>query len=126
MALIVLTPRLHLNGTWQGLIGASALIGLFLSSFIMGQVSDRIGRQKIFLFNFALITAASLCQLFARTATDLFIIRLIIGFGLGGDYSVGVTLLSEVVPHSRVSDRDTGVAPLVTEDGSPRRGASGR
>lgn len=98
LALTLLTPQLHLNSIMVGLIGSSALIGLFLGSLILGWISDYIGRQKIFLFSFLVITIASFLQLFAQEAWQLVILRIIIGFGLGGDYSVGHTMLAEFSP----------------------------
>lgn len=97
-AMIQLTPLMHLTPLQEGLIGGSALLGLFLGSLILGWVSDHIGRQKIFTFSFVLITLASFLQFFATSAEQLFFLRMLIGFGLGGDYSVGHTLLAEFAP----------------------------
>lgn len=97
-AMIQLTPLLHLTPLQEGLIGGSALLGLFLGSLILGWVSDHIGRQKIFTFSFVLITLASFLQFFATSLEQLFLLRMLIGFGLGGDYSVGHTLLAEFAP----------------------------
>lgn len=97
-ALPVLTDTMHLSGVWQGLLGASALIGLFFGSILLGRLADRIGRQKLYVANFILITAASAAQLWAHDPTTLFVLRLLIGFGLGADYAVGPTLLSEFAP----------------------------
>ena len=36
VALVQITPQLNLNGTEQGLVGASALIGIFLGAFVGG------------------------------------------------------------------------------------------
>lgn len=97
-ALTLLTPQMHLNAFWLGLIGSSALIGLFLGSLVLGWVSDIIGRQKIFVLSFVLITIASLLQFFVDNPSQLFILRLLIGIGIGGDYSVGHTMLAEFAP----------------------------
>lgn len=97
-AMIQLTPLMHLTPLEEGLIGGSALLGLFFGSLILGWVSDHIGRQKIFTFSFALITLASFLQFFATSPEQLFFLRMLIGFGLGGDYSVGHTLLAEFSP----------------------------
>jgi putative MFS transporter len=94
----VLTTSMHLNGVWQGLLGSSALIGLFFGSVILGRVADAIGRQKLYLYNFILITLASAGQLWAHGPWSLFVLRLLIGFGLGADYAVGPTLLAEFSP----------------------------
>jgi putative MFS transporter len=94
----VLDTSMHLNGVWQGLLGSSALIGLLFGSVILGRVADAIGRQKLYLYNFVLITLASAGQLWAHGPWSLFILRLLIGFGLGADYAVGPTLLAEFSP----------------------------
>jgi putative MFS transporter len=98
MALSLLGPQMHLNAVWEGLIGSSALIGLFFGSLLLGGLSDKIGRQKIFLTNFLIITVASALQFFVNDPVTLFILRILIGFALGGDYAVGSTLLAEFAP----------------------------
>ncbi|PFM99749.1 MFS transporter [Bacillus cereus] len=98
VALTVFGPQMELNAMWTGLIGSSALIGLFAGSLVLGRLSDRIGRQRIFLVNFLLITIATILQFFVSGPAELFVLRLLIGFGLGGDYAVGSTLLAEFSP----------------------------
>ncbi|MEA1064164.1 MFS transporter [Erwinia sp. HR93] len=97
-AMISLQPQMQLTPIQEGLIGSSALFGLFLGSLILGWISDRIGRQRIFTFSFMLITLASFLQFFVVSPEQLILLRILIGFGLGGDYSVGHTLLAEFSP----------------------------
>lgn len=97
-AIIQLTPAMHLSPFMAGMVGGAALLGLFIGSLILGWVSDHIGRQKIFNFSFVLITIASFLQFFATTPEQLIGLRILIGIGLGGDYSVGHTLLAEFSP----------------------------
>jgi putative MFS transporter len=98
MALSLLSPQMKLNPMWDGLIGSSALIGLFFGSLLLGGLSDKIGRQKIFLTNFLIISVASALQFFVKDPVTLFSLRILIGFALGGDYAVGSTLLAEFAP----------------------------
>ncbi|WP_426807804.1 MFS transporter [Pseudomonas sp. WOUb67] len=98
IAFTLINPQMQLSPFWQGLIGSSALIGLFLGSLFFGWISDRVGRQKIFLVSFVLITVASAMQFFVESALQLFICRVLIGIGLGGDYSVGHAMLAEFSP----------------------------
>ncbi|MBC3219509.1 MFS transporter [Serratia fonticola] len=97
-ALAQLKPQMGLTPFWEGMIGSSALIGLFLGSLVLGWVSDHIGRQKIFSFSFVIITLASVMQFFATTPEQLFWLRVLVGIGLGGDYAVGHTMLAEFAP----------------------------
>lgn len=98
MALVLMQQQIFLSPQWMGLLGASALIGLFFGSIVLGGISGKIGRQKIFLVNFIMITVCSALQFFANDPLSLFILRVAIGFGLGGDYAVGVALLAEFAP----------------------------
>ncbi|WP_083520986.1 MFS transporter [Alicyclobacillus kakegawensis] len=98
MALSLIGPQMHLGPVWQGLLGSSALIGLFFGSLLLGWLSDHIGRQKIYLTNFVIVTVASALQFFVHDPVTLFILRILIGLALGGDYAVGSTLLAEFAP----------------------------
>ena len=93
-----LTPAMQLDSFWQGVIGSSTLLGLFLGSLASGIVSDRIGRQRIFNYSFILIAAGSLLQFFMDTPLTLALCRALIGIGIGGDYSVGHAILAEFCP----------------------------
>lgn len=101
IAITLLSPQMQLDAFWQGLIGASALIGLFLGSLFFGWLSDKVGRQKIFLVSFLLITVASVMQFFVESAAALLFCRILIGIGLGGDYSVGHAMLAEFAPRKQ-------------------------
>ncbi|MHA7844651.1 MFS transporter [Serratia sp. D1N4] len=97
-ALAQIKPQMGLTPFWEGMLGSSALIGLFIGSLVLGWISDYIGRQKIFSFSFVVITIASALQFFATTPEQLFLLRVMVGIGLGGDFSVGHTMLAEFSP----------------------------
>ena len=98
LALTAITPALGLSTLWVSLIASSALIGLFFGSFFLGWAANKIGRSKIFMLNFVVICICTFMQFFVQSALMLFILRLLIGIGLGGDYSVGHTMLAEYLP----------------------------
>jgi putative MFS transporter len=98
IAFTLLTPAMALDSFWQGVIGSSVLLGLFFGSMLAGVISDRFGRQKIFLFSFVIIVLGSFLQYFAMTPLTLALCRVFIGIGIGGDYSVGHALLAEFCP----------------------------
>lgn len=52
-AIIQLTPAMQLTPFMAGMIGGSALLGLFLGSLVLGWISDHIGRQNLHLQLFA-------------------------------------------------------------------------
>ena len=82
-----------------GMIGGAALLGLFIGSLISGWVSDHIGRQKIFTLSFVPDYRRLFLQFLPPRLEQLIGLRILIGIGLGGDYSVGqATLLAEFAP----------------------------
>src|SRR5579875_2357121 len=97
IALTQITPQLHLNAMWSGLIGASALIGIFIGGF-MGYFTDKFGRQLMYTLDFILLIVASILQFFVQTGWELFLIRLILGISVGADYPIATSLLAEFSP----------------------------
>lgn len=93
-ALAALGRQMPIDAFWMGMIGSSALIGIFLGSLVFGWLSDRMGRQKIFLTSFVIITAAAFAQFFVTSPLELCVLRVLIGFGMGGDFTVGHAILA--------------------------------
>jgi MFS transporter, putative metabolite transport protein len=97
-ALASLNRQIPLDTFWTGMIGSAALIGIFLGSIVFGRLSDRLGRQSIFLFSFLIITIAAFAQFYVTSAPMLCLLRILIGVGMGGDFAVGHTFLAEFSP----------------------------
>lgn len=97
-ALASLNRQMPLDAFWMGMIGSSALMGIFVGSLVFGWLSDRLGRQKIFLLSFLIITAAAFAQFYVRSPAELCLLRVLIGFGMGGDFAVGHAILAEFSP----------------------------
>lgn len=97
-ALASLNRQMPLDAFWMGMIGSSALMGIFLGSLVFGWLSDKMGRQKIFLLSFLIITAAAFAQFHVTSPLELCVLRVLIGFGMGGDFAVGHAILAEFSP----------------------------
>lgn len=97
IALTQITPQLHLNAMWSGLIGASALMGIFIGG-LLGYVTDRFGRQLMYTIDFVLLIAASILQFFVHNAWELFVLRVVLGIAVGADYPIATSLLTEFAP----------------------------
>ncbi|MGN0704454.1 MAG: MFS transporter [Lentihominibacter sp.] len=97
-ALLLIVPYMDMSSSWQGLIGSSPLIGVFIGSLIFGVLSDKIGRQRIYTLNFVVVVIASILQFFVNTPAPLFILRLILGIAIGAEYAIGPALIAEFTP----------------------------
>lgn len=98
VAMVQVTPQLHLSDSAQGLIGASALIGIFLGAFAGGYLTDKFGRQVLYTIDLTAIIACSVAQFWATDPVWLFILRLLIGMAVGADYPIATSLLAEFTP----------------------------
>ncbi|RZQ60765.1 MFS transporter [Amycolatopsis suaedae] len=101
-ALPAITTDLAMSEWTAGLIGASALIGIFVGGPLFGWFADRYGRRIVFLTDMVLFLVGSIAQFFVADAWQLFVIRLLMGIAIGGEYAIGAPLLSEYAPrHNR-------------------------
>jgi MFS transporter, putative metabolite transport protein len=98
VALIQATPQLKLNSFWEGMIGASALIGIFFGGFVGGWLADKLGRQTLYTLDLLAMILCSIAQYWAGSAPMLFICRLLIGAAVGADYPIATALLTEFTP----------------------------
>lgn len=98
VALLYIIPAMDMSASWQGLIGSSPLIGVFIGSLFFGKLSDTYGRQNIYKYNFIVLVIASVLQFFVNTAMPLFILRLILGIVIGAEYAIGPAIITEFVP----------------------------
>lgn len=81
-----------------GMIGSIGLVGMAVGAIISGTWAERIGRKKVFTITVLLYSIATgLCAL-AWDYNSLLVFRFLVGFGLGGELPVAVTLISEYVP----------------------------
>ncbi|MDP4127840.1 MAG: MFS transporter, partial [Bacillota bacterium] len=94
----VLMKEWHLSPEQVGNIGSIGLLGMAIGAIIAGMIADKIGRKKVFAFTLLTYSVATgLCGL-SWNLTSLLVFRFIVGFGLGGQLPVAVTLVSEFSP----------------------------
>ncbi|MEU9335996.1 MFS transporter [Streptomyces sp. NPDC048290] len=98
MAMAALTVDLELSTLMEGLVGASPLIGIFIGGPLFGRLADRFGRRPVFLVDMMIFLIGSIVQFFVTDGTQLFLIRLLMGVAIGGEYAIGAPLLSEYAP----------------------------
>ena len=98
IALVQIIPQWHMNAWWNGLIGASALVGVFIGGLIFGNITDKIGRKLMYTVDLVAIVVFSIAQFWVQEPWQLFILRLLIGIAVGADYPIATALVAEFVP----------------------------
>ncbi|MFF5250907.1 MFS transporter [Streptomyces leeuwenhoekii] len=94
----VLQEDFAFNGTTLKLVLASAFIGQFFGSVVLGRVADRYGRRRAFLINLALYSGFSLLGAFSPNAAWLIVTRFFAGVGIGAEQSLSDCYLADVLP----------------------------
>lgn len=97
-AMSLIKADLGLSSWQEGLLGAAALIGIFFGSPLFGRLTDRFGRKPMFTVDIFVFVVGSVLQMVAHDWETLFLVRLLMGIAIGGEYSVGGPLLSEFSP----------------------------
>lgn len=93
-----LKTEYHLGGTTLSLLMASSFIGMFIGAAAFGRIADRIGRRRAFLLNLVWFSVCSLLAAIAPTPALLVVARFLAGIGIGAEYPVADSYLSDVLP----------------------------
>ncbi|MFK0091943.1 MFS transporter [Pseudomonas sp. NPDC090592] len=112
VVMLQMSSTLQLDSFWEGMIAASALIGIFFGGFIGGWLTNIIGRKRIFFVGPVIFIAASLCHLWTDSIVAVFVLRLLIGVAVGIEYPVATSLLVEFLPRKCRGPRLAALALL--------------
>jgi len=95
-----LSADLGLTRAEGGLLGSVMLIAAAVGGVVMGRVADRFGRTRALMISVALYSVFTFLCAFADTLTHFVVLRMFLGFGMGGVWSSGAALVSETWPSS--------------------------
>ena len=94
----MLAKAWSLTTAQMGLIGSMGLVGMAIGAVFAGELADRFGRKHMFMATLVLYSGATgLCSI-AWNFESLLFFRFLVGFGLGGQLPVAVTLVTEFSP----------------------------
>uniref|UniRef100_UPI001F057A2E MFS transporter n=1 Tax=Burkholderia sp. LMG 13014 TaxID=2709306 RepID=UPI001F057A2E len=81
-----------------GLVASASFFGMVLGAAVAGLLADRFGRRPVFQWSMVLWGAASYLCSTAQSVDALIVYRVLLGIGMGMEFPVAQTLLSEFVP----------------------------
>lgn len=77
------------------------MAGMLIGGIVWGVLGDKKGRLSILFMTILLYSLANIANGFVTTVGQYAWLRLIAGFGLSGEFGLGVTLVSEVMSKER-------------------------
>jgi MFS family permease len=94
--------QLHLKSLQASALTGASFFGAAVGAILFGAIADRIGRKPMYGIDLGLIFIGAFSQLFATNFLALFLSRLVLGFGIGGDLVMSPVIMAE---NSNMKDR---------------------
>jgi putative MFS transporter len=98
VAMPLVIPEFHIEPDVVGLIAASLVFGAVIGAGVGGPMADRLGRKKLMLADMLIIGVGASTSALAKGPAMLFIGQLLVGAGIGIDFPVSSSYISEVSP----------------------------
>jgi putative MFS transporter len=98
VAMPLVIAEFHIQPDVVGVIGASLVFGAVIGAGVGGPMADHLGRKKLMLADMIIIGAGASISALARGPAMLFIGQLLVGTGIGIDFPVSSSYVSEILP----------------------------
>ncbi|MCM3444268.1 MFS transporter [Metabacillus halosaccharovorans] len=93
---------------------------LAIFSILGGFLSDKVGRQKPFIYSSALVTAIGIIGFgFSPSITISYIAAAVISMGFGMFLAVDIALMTRVLPNKEDAGKDMGIVNIANDIGAP-------
>ena len=90
-----------LSSAQAGLLASSSFFGMVLGASLSGMLADRFGRKPVFQWSIVLWGVASYLCSTAQTVETLTLFRILLGIGMGMEFPIAQSMLSELIPAQR-------------------------
>ncbi len=95
VVMALLKPMWHVGKVEEGLVESTALLAAAIGALLFGRVADMVGRKRIYGVEVLVLAAGAIACAFSPNIWWLIGFRFILGIGIGGDYPVSATIMSE-------------------------------
>ncbi|WP_248800333.1 MFS transporter [Pseudomonas sp. MWU13-2105] len=90
-----------LSSAQAGLLASSSFFGMVVGASLSGLLADRFGRKPVFQWSIVLWGLASYLCSTTQTVESLTLFRILLGFGMGMEFPIAQSMLSELIPAKR-------------------------
>lgn len=87
----------NIDSTQAGYLGTAALIASAFGGWISGVLADRYGRVRIMQFTVMWFACSTLIAGFVQSYEQMLVVRVLQGFGFGGEWGAGAVLMGEII-----------------------------
>ncbi|MFE6872773.1 MFS transporter [Kitasatospora sp. NPDC057692] len=98
VALIGMRPELGLSTADVSLIGAAALVGMFVGGALFGVLTDKIGREVMYTADLLVMIVCSVLSFWVDAVWAIALLRFVLGMAVAADYPIATSLLAEWLP----------------------------
>ena len=95
---------IDINSGEIGIAAAIYIVGACLGALFFGQLTDRLGRKKLFMLTLGVYVLATVATAFAFAPWYFYLARFFTGAGIGGEYAAINSAIDELIP-ARVRGR---------------------
>jgi MFS family permease len=81
-----------------GFAGAAYVAGACIGALFFGQLTDRLGRKKLFMVSLGVYSVATVLTAFSMNPMWYFAARFLTGTGIGGEYAAINSAIDELIP----------------------------
>jgi PHS family inorganic phosphate transporter-like MFS transporter len=95
IVVVLIKPEWGLSTSQVSLLNSVTLAASAVGAIVFGRIADILGRKKIYGYEVLILAIGALASAFAPNFWFLLICRAVLGIGIGGDYPVSATIMSE-------------------------------
>jgi MFS family permease len=98
--LVAITAAFSLSSPQAGSLATLTLIGAVVGGFVFGILSDYFGRVRVLTWTIVIFAVFTAAIVLARNYAEIAALRFGTGLGIGGEYGIGMALVTESWPKS--------------------------
>lgn len=118
--LIHIQVDFHIPDTEVALVYSASLAITAVGGICLGYVGDKLGRKPAIMISILIFSVGTLLSGLAWNLESLLVFRIVTGFGIGGEWAAGHTLINESLPAGQ-----KGKASAIIQSGAPIGAALG-
>ncbi len=95
VVMALLKEQWQISPTAEGLVTSTALLASAVGALLFGRIADMLGRKRIYGYEVLVLAAGAIASALSPSIWWLIAFRVVLGIGIGGDYPVSSTIMSE-------------------------------